>query len=272
MRARGSTQSEFLVLKEEDGETILHISPAAVKRLTQIWVKRREVELLAYAAASQVGKAAAQVDAHLHGTPTSLGVSASGDGAGKQDSEFLLREGRVREELFGVLPGERAQQAADRQRIRDTGGGSGHAFSTEAAEGLERKNAARSGIHDTKLGLLVRVVSGGCSGYQYCFDLVGQKALGEFRQAGTHLFFWLSSTPEGSTAGGGKNLPGTVSAAASRERRWCVVVDQCSVPLLENSVVDYSDTLTASEFRIVQNEQAENVCSCGHSFAIKDDF
>lgn len=65
---------------------------------------------------------------------------------------------------------------------------------------------------------------------------------------------------------------GPPKPAQCSQDKWCVVVDKCSVSFLEDALVDYADSLAASEFRVVQNGQAENVCSCGHSFAIKDDF
>lgn len=39
----------------------------------------------------------------------------------------------------------------------------------------------------TLLGLLLRVVSGGCSGYKYCFELVGPRELSEFRKGQEHV-------------------------------------------------------------------------------------
>ncbi|PHJ19151.1 iron-sulfur cluster assembly accessory protein [Cystoisospora suis] len=149
----------------------------------------------------------------------------------------------------------------------------------ERKEGGRRIGEERGG---TVLGLLVRVVSGGCSGYKYCFELVGPDELSALREGGEHVFFWPSFTSaSGSAADPG---PSTIrregSSAVERDPKhdffaksnWCVVVDKCSVPFLVDAFVDYADSLAASEFRVIRNAQAENVCSCGHSFAIRDDF
>ncbi|EPR58233.1 putative iron-sulfur cluster assembly accessory protein [Toxoplasma gondii TgCatPRC2] len=285
-KASGGGQTGRLMLKG-DGDAVIHMSPAAVKRLTEIWAKRRETEALADAAASQTGSAAGRMGAIECDSPVSHGVYSGANRAasvvgvpGQQDGGSTPQHAKAKNAIFDahVSPTRQCQQRADRG-----GRGSGDATipqsETAQQQTVEVSSAAKGSTRSSggapRLGLLVRVISGGCSGYQYCFNLVGRKELLEFRQAGTHLFFRMASPHESLAidgTGGLETVEGRDSSNELRENGWCVVVDKCSVPLLENSVVDYSDTLAASEFRIVNNEQAENVCSCGHSFAIKDDF
>nr|CEL65276.1 TPA: iron-sulfur cluster assembly accessory domain containing protein, putative [Neospora caninum Liverpool] len=269
-----------LTLKE-DGEAVIHISPAAAKRLTRIWEKRREAEAQAAAGASQSVSAAARSGVPESGK-SSVVTPAAGRGAA-QDGVPGERKGgsfRPNEETKLAFKGQGSpgqnRHGADGGE-RDIVGRGAHWSETDEPNGRsgETQGSTRGSEVPPPLGLLVRVISGGCSGYQYCFDLIGRRELVDFRQAGTHLFFRMAS-PYGGPDIGAEERPRSFQGGdcqnEMRENAWCVVVDKCSVPLLENSVVDYSDTLAASEFRIVNNEQAENVCSCGHSFAIKDDF
>ncbi|KEP64155.1 UNVERIFIED_CONTAM: hypothetical protein HHA_318170 [Hammondia hammondi] len=285
-KASGGGQTGGLILKG-DGDAVIHMSPAAVKRLTEIWAKRRDTETLSDAAASQTGSAAGRVGAAECGSPVSHSVYSGANRAvsvvgvpGQQDGGSTPQHEKTKNAGFDahVSAAGQCQQRADRG-VRGSGDVTIPRSETEQQQTVEASSAAKGSTCRSGgppwLGLLVRVISGGCSGYQYCFNLVGRKELLEFRQAGTHLFFRMAS-PHASLAiegtGGLETVEGGDSSNELRENSWCVVVDKCSVPLLENSVVDYSDTLAASEFRIVNNEQAENVCSCGHSFAIKDDF
>jgi iron-sulfur cluster assembly accessory protein len=45
-----------------------------------------------------------------------------------------------------------------------------------------------------------------------------------------------------------------------------VIVDPQSLPLIQDSVVDYSDSLMGAGFQI-KNPQAKNTCGCGNSFS-----
>ncbi|CAL8092286.1 unnamed protein product [Calicophoron daubneyi] len=86
--------------------------------------------------------------------------------------------------------------------------------------------------------LRVLVDSGGCSGFQYRFELT--KAPDEHdvvvKQDGVQ-----------------------------------VIVDDVSLKLLQGATIDYQEELIRSGFRITKNPQAEKGCSCGVSFAIKLD-
>jgi iron-sulfur cluster assembly accessory protein len=84
------------------------------------------------------------------------------------------------------------------------------------------------------LMLRVAVEGGGCSGFQYLFDLV------ETAQADD-----LRIERDGAAA----------------------VVDEMSLALLKGSEIDFVDELAGAEFK-VRNPNAKSSCGCGVSFSI----
>ena len=82
--------------------------------------------------------------------------------------------------------------------------------------------------------LRVAVEGGGCSGFQYQFDLVDKAEADDLRI----------------------ELDG---AAA--------LVDEMSYVMLKGSVIDFVDELAGAEFR-VRNPNAKSSCGCGVSFSI----
>jgi|SRR5687767_10481335 iron-sulfur cluster insertion protein len=82
--------------------------------------------------------------------------------------------------------------------------------------------------------LRVAVEGGGCSGFQYLFDLVDEAQPDDLRI----------------------ELDG---AAA--------LVDEVSLALLKGSEIDFVDELAGAEFRI-RNPNAKSSCGCGVSFSI----
>jgi iron-sulfur cluster insertion protein len=83
--------------------------------------------------------------------------------------------------------------------------------------------------------LRVSVLGGGCSGFQYHFDF-------------------------------------DTAPLAEDDKRFAagdavVVVDETSLKLLNNSTLDYVETLGAAAFEI-KNPQASSSCGCGNSFAV----
>jgi len=82
--------------------------------------------------------------------------------------------------------------------------------------------------------LRVAVEGGGCSGFQYQFDLVDQAETDDFRVE-----------RDGAAA----------------------VVDEMSMVMLKGSVIDFVDELASAEFKI-RNPNAKSSCGCGVSFSI----
>jgi iron-sulfur cluster assembly accessory protein len=82
--------------------------------------------------------------------------------------------------------------------------------------------------------LRVAVDGGGCSGFQYRFDLV--------------------------EAANDDDIKVECDGAAA-------VIDVISLGLLEGSEIDFADELAAAEFK-VRNPNAKSSCGCGVSFSI----
>ncbi len=82
--------------------------------------------------------------------------------------------------------------------------------------------------------LRIGVDAGGCSGFQYQFDLVEAAAPEDMR-----------IERDGATA----------------------LVDEISLVLLKGSEIDFVDELAGAEFR-VRNPNARSSCGCGVSFSI----
>ena len=89
-------------------------------------------------------------------------------------------------------------------------------------------------IEAAPLLLRVTVDGGGCSGFQYRFDLIAQAAPDDL--------------------------------LVSRDGAQ-VAIDPVSLPLLLGSEVDFVDDLVGAEFRI-RNPNARSSCGCGVSFSI----
>jgi iron-sulfur cluster insertion protein len=104
---------------------------------------------------------------------------------------------------------------------------------TLSAAAAQRLNALSAG-EGRPVMLRVAVEGGGCSGFQYRFDLV--------------------------EAGEADDLRVERDGAAA-------LVDSVSLDLIRGSVIDFADELAASEFR-VRNPNAKSSCGCGVSFSI----
>lgn len=82
--------------------------------------------------------------------------------------------------------------------------------------------------------LRVAVEGGGCSGFQYQFDLVDSAASEDVR---------------------------------IERDGMAAIVDDVSLAFLKGSVIDFVDELAGTQFR-VQNPNARSSCGCGVSFSI----
>lgn len=82
---------------------------------------------------------------------------------------------------------------------------------------------------------VVSVLGGGCSGFQYHFDLAAREA-----------------------------QPGDFAVDAHGAK---VLVDDISLGLLKNSVLDYVEDLASAGFEI-RNPNATARCGCGNSFSV----
>jgi iron-sulfur cluster assembly accessory protein len=104
---------------------------------------------------------------------------------------------------------------------------------TLSAAAARRLNVL-SGQEGRPVILRVAVDGGGCSGFQYRFDLVDMAEADD-----------LTIERDGAAA----------------------VVDVISLALLKGSEIDFVDELSAAEFR-VRNPNAKSSCGCGVSFSI----
>jgi iron-sulfur cluster insertion protein len=104
---------------------------------------------------------------------------------------------------------------------------------TLSSAAAKRLNAIASD-EGRRLMLRVAVDGGGCSGFQYRFDLVED------------------AEPD--------DIKVECDGAAA-------VVDSVSLDLLRGAVIDFADELAAAEFR-VRNPNAKSSCGCGVSFSI----
>lgn len=82
---------------------------------------------------------------------------------------------------------------------------------------------------------VIQVQGGGCSGFQYLFDL--------------------------------KTHAPSATDCVLREGTAVIVIDDLSLEMLKNSELDYEETLASAGF-VIRNPNATAKCGCGNSFSI----
>ncbi len=128
-------------------------------------------------------------------------------------------------------------------------------LTSRAANRILQLNAAREkGAKPRALRLSVE--PGGCSGFQYNFELTDGGAA------------------ETTDSGAAPAKPAATADASSdvtiSEGGATLVVDVDSLELVRGSTVDFEDELMRSAFVVSDNPLAANACGCGSSFDVKD--
>jgi len=100
--------------------------------------------------------------------------------------------------------------------------------------------------------LRVYVDAGGCSGFQYKFDLESEEPSSD-------------SSADEDHAGIDEEDDVVFEKDGAR-----VVIDRTSLDLIKGSTVDFVREMIRSSFVVVGNPQSESACGCGSSFAIKN--
>jgi iron-sulfur cluster assembly accessory protein len=103
---------------------------------------------------------------------------------------------------------------------------------------LQQRNKSPNSMY-----LRVFVDAGGCSGFQYQFDLIEDAN--------------EAVDPEQDVV--------LKSDSGSR-----LVVDQTSLQYMKGATVDYVQQMIKSAFSVTYNPQSESACGCGSSFAVKN--
>lgn len=93
-------------------------------------------------------------------------------------------------------------------------------------------------ICDQNEFLRLRVESGGCSGFQYKFEL---------------------------------DTTISIDDCVFEKQGVKIVVDTISLDYVKGSTVDYEQQLIKAAFKLIENPKAQDGCSCGASFSIKID-
>ncbi|GMI12738.1 hypothetical protein TrVE_jg1680 [Triparma verrucosa] len=98
-----------------------------------------------------------------------------------------------------------------------------------------------SSLKGTPQRLRISVDAGGCSGFEYVFEMESPS---------------LQESDD-------------VLAVCSKTEAE-IITDPSSLPLIEGSTIDFEESLIRSAFAVVSNPHSESACGCGSSFALKN--
>lgn len=107
---------------------------------------------------------------------------------------------------------------------------------------LQQRNQGETDDNDKSSFLRVYVDAGGCSGFQYQFELDQEFDEEEDRTL--------------------------ITSAIDGSKR--IVTDEASLAFLKGSTLDYVQEMIRSSFAVIDNPQSESACGCGSSFAVKN--
>lgn len=115
-----------------------------------------------------------------------------------------------------------------------------------AVQQIQYLSKLKNDENPQEMYLRVYVDAGGCSGFQYKFEMEADSddEIDEAEDIIIHC---------------------TCDEYSSR-----VVIDQSSLDFLKGSKVDFVREMIRSSFAIVDNPQSESACGCGSSFAVKN--
>ena len=112
--------------------------------------------------------------------------------------------------------------------------------------------------------LRVYVDAGGCSGFQYKFELENIDDPETGIDTNEDVVINASIKESNSSSDQEKNLVNHDVVSSK------VVIDEVSLNYIKGSTVDYVREMIRSSFAIVGNPQSESACGCGSSFAVKN--
>mmetsp|Transcript_31084 Transcript_31084/g.36949 ORF Transcript_31084/g.36949 Transcript_31084/m.36949 type:complete len:276 (+) Transcript_31084:203-1030(+) len=123
-------------------------------------------------------------------------------------------------------------------------------ITASAVQQIHRLANAKRPDAPANLYLRVYVDAGGCSGFEYKFEL-------EFKDDDDTLI-----DPDEDVIISASMADGSLPIE--------VVVDQSSLDLIQGCTVDFVREMIRSTFAILDNPQSESACGCGSSFAVKN--